>query len=326
MSVISQQMARKRRVLQWWPLLLFMVVAVLGALWLWQAWPQVVMRSALWQREVNIQMSTLLKAVAENPTKAGGTLLLFSFVYGVLHALGPGHGKVVITTWLATHPSKLKLAIGLTLASSLLQGLVAILLVVVVLSLLALPARQLHLSGYWLEKGSYLLVGVLGLLLCWRALKRLRQLLQAPRFRAFTPHHVHHDNCGCGHQHLPTQSQLQNGGDWRARLVIVLSMGMRPCSGAIMVLLFSKVIGVFAWGVASALAMAAGTSLTISGLALLVHGFRQLAVKISGKRAPVLWRQIGWTTLALAGGVVLVSAAVVMWMSALPPGGGLRPF
>jgi len=326
MSVISQQMARKRRVLQWWPLLLFMVIAVLGALWLWQAWPQVVMRSALWQREVNIQMSTLLKAVAENPTKAGGTLLLFSFVYGVLHALGPGHGKVVITTWLATHPSKLKPAIGLTLASSLLQGLVAILLVVVVLSLLALPARQLHLSGYWLEKGSYLLVGVLGLLLCWRALKRLRQLLHAPRFRAFTPHHIHHDNCGCGHQHLPTQTQLQNGGDWRARLVIVLSMGMRPCSGAIMVLLFSKVIGVFAWGVASALAMAAGTSLTISGLALLVHGFRQLAVKISGKRAPVLWRQIGWTTLALAGGVVLVSAAVVMWMSALPPGGGLRPF
>ncbi|MHC0463583.1 nickel/cobalt transporter [Kosakonia cowanii] len=326
MSVISQQMARKRRVLQWWPLLLFMVVAVFGALWLWQAWPQVVMRSALWQREVNIQMSTLLKAVAENPASAGGTLLLFSFVYGVLHALGPGHGKVVITTWLATHPSKLKPAIGLTLASSLLQGLVAILLVVVVLSLLALPARQLHLSGYWLEKGSYLLVGVLGLLLCWRALKRLRQLLQAPKFRAFTPHHVHHDNCGCGHQHLPTQSQLQNGGDWRARLVIVLSMGMRPCSGAIMVLLFSKVIGVFAWGVASALAMAAGTSLTISGLALLVHGFRQLAVKLSGKRAPVLWRQIGWTTLALAGGVVLVSAAVVMWMSALPPGGGLRPF
>lgn len=326
MSVISQQMARKRRVLQWWPLLLFMVVALFGALWLWQAWPQVVMRSALWQREVNIQMSTLLKAVAENPTKAGGTLLLFSFVYGVLHALGPGHGKVVITTWLATHPSKLKPAIGLTLASSLLQGLVAILLVVVVLSLLALPARQLHLSGYWLEKGSYLLVGVLGLLLCWRALKRLLLLLHAPRFRAFTPHHVHDDNCGCGHQHLPTQSQLQNGGDWRARLVIVLSMGMRPCSGAIMVLLFSKVIGVFAWGVASALAMAAGTSLTISGLALLVHGFRQLAVKISGKRAPVLWRQIGWTTLALAGGVVLVSAAVVMWMSALPPGGGLRPF
>jgi ABC-type nickel/cobalt efflux system permease component RcnA len=50
-------------------------------------------------------MSGLLKAVAENPTAAGFSLLAFSFIYGVLHALGPGHGKIVITTWLATHPS-----------------------------------------------------------------------------------------------------------------------------------------------------------------------------------------------------------------------------
>lgn len=148
-----------------------MLLAVGGALWLWQAWPQVMLKSILWQREVNQQMSGLLKAVAENPTKAGGALLAFSFIYGVLHALGPGHGKIVITTWLATHPSKLKSSIGLTLASSLLQGGVAIALVVVVLSLLQLPARQLHMSSFWLEKGSYALVGVLGLILCWRALK-----------------------------------------------------------------------------------------------------------------------------------------------------------
>jgi ABC-type uncharacterized transport system, permease component len=137
---------------------------------------------------------------------------------------------------------------------------------------------------------------------------------------------AHDAHCGCGHQHLPTQEQLQNGDDWRARLMIVLSMGMRPCSGAIMVLLFSKVIGVFGWGMLSALAMAAGTSLTISSLALLVHSFRQLAVKLSGNKTPVLWRQIGWTTLALAGGVILLVAAITMWMSAVPVGRGLRPF
>ncbi|WP_039055903.1 nickel/cobalt transporter [Enterobacter sp. Bisph1] len=326
MPVTHRVSARKRRVIPWWPLALFALCALIAALWLWQAWPQVMLKSIIWQREVNRQMSGLLQAVAENPQQAGGALLLFSFVYGVLHALGPGHGKVVITTWLATHPSKLKPAIGLTLASSLLQGVVAIVLVTVVLTLLALPARQLHLSSYWLEKGSYLLVGMLGLLLCVRALRKLRALLSAPKFRAFTVQHEHHEGCGCGHQHLPNPAQLQSGEEWRARLMIILSMGMRPCSGAIMVLLFSKVIGVFAWGVASALVMAAGTSLTISSLALLVHGFRQLAVKLSGHRAPVLWRQVGWTTLALAGGVILIAAAVVMWISALPPGGGLRPF
>ncbi|WP_333496824.1 nickel/cobalt transporter [Kluyvera sp. CHPC 1.251] len=326
MSVISVNRRTSRRWLSLWPLLLFFAVAVIGLLWLWQAWPQVMLQSVVWQRDVNQQMSGLLQAVAENPTQAGGALLLFSFVYGVLHALGPGHGKVVITTWLATHPSKLKSSIGLTLAASLLQGLVAIGLVVVVLTLLRLPARQLHLSSFWLEKGSYALVGVLGLLLCWRALKKLRMLLRKPKFTAFTPHHVHDQHCGCGHQHMPDPKQLERDEDWRARLMIILSMGMRPCSGAIMVLLFSKVIGVFGWGVASALAMAAGTSLTISSLALLVHGFRTLAVKLSGNKTPVLWRQVGWTTLALAGGAVLVAAAVVMWLSAVPVGRGLRPF
>lgn len=326
MSVIASPARKSRRWLHLWQLALFLLLAVCGALWLWHAWPQVMMKSIVWQREVNQQMSGLLKAVAENPTKAGGSLLAFSFLYGVLHALGPGHGKIVIATWLATHPSRLKSSIGLTLASSLLQGGVAIALVVVVLSLLRLPARQLHISSFWLEKGSYALVGVLGLLLCWRALKKLRALLHKPQFRAFTPHHEHTANCGCGHQHLPTQAQLQNGDDWRARLMVVLSMGMRPCSGAIMVLLFSKVMGVFGWGMLSALAMAAGTSLTISSLALLVHSFRQLAVKLSGNKTPVLWRQVGWTTLALAGGMILLVAAVTMWMSAVPVGRGLRPF
>ena len=100
MSVISSPIRKPRRWLHLWPLALFLLFAVCGALWLWQAWPQVMMKSIIWQREVNQQMSGLLKAVAENPAKAGGSLLAFSFVYGVLHALGPGHGKIVITTGL----------------------------------------------------------------------------------------------------------------------------------------------------------------------------------------------------------------------------------
>ncbi|CCJ85681.1 putative membrane protein [Cronobacter dublinensis 582] len=175
MSVISTPFGA-RRLVHFWPLALFAVLALAGGVWLWLAWPQVLMKSAVWQRDINREMSALLQQVAQNPTRAGSSLLLFSFVYGVLHALGPGHGKVVIATWLATHPSRLKTSLTLTFASSLLQGLVAITLVTVVLTVRALPARQLHLSGYWLEKGSYLLVGALGLLLCWRACSALREV------------------------------------------------------------------------------------------------------------------------------------------------------
>ncbi|EPF15261.1 High-affinity nickel-transport protein [Cedecea davisae] len=327
MSVIASSSAASRRWVHLWPLALFLLFAAAGLYSLWIYWPQILLNSASWQRAINQELSGLLRQVAENPTRAGWSLLSFSFVYGVLHALGPGHGKIVITTWLATHPSKIASSLRLTFAASLLQGLVAILLVVVVLVVLALPSRQLHLSSFWLEKGSYLLVGVLGGMLSWRALRRLGVLLKRkPKFTSFTPHHVHHAHCGCGHQHMPDEKQLAAGSDWRARLMIVLSMGMRPCSGAIMVLLFSKVIGVFGWGVLSALAMAAGTSITISGLALLVHSFRTLAVRLSGNQAPVLWRQVGWSTLALAGGVILIAAAVIMWLSVQPMARGIRPF
>ncbi|HKN04649.1 MAG TPA: nickel/cobalt transporter [Buttiauxella sp.] len=327
MSVIPSSRADSRRWLQMWPLAIFLLICAVGLYCLWHYWPQIILNSASWQKSINQQMSTLLREVAENPARAGWSLLSFSFVYGVLHALGPGHGKVVITTWLATHPSRLKSSLKLTFAASLLQGLVAIGLVTVVLGILALPSRQLHMSSFWLEKGSYLLVGILGLMLCVRALRNLQHVLRKPqRFTSFTPHHVHDEKCGCGHQHLPTEKQLEAGEDWRARIMIVLSMGMRPCSGALMVLLFSKVIGVYHWGMLSALTMAAGTSLTISGLAFLVHGFRTLAVRMSGNKAPVLWRQVAWATLALAGGGILVLAAVVMWLSAQPVVRGIRPF
>lgn len=326
MSVMLSSKSTSRRWLHLWPLALFLLISAAGLYALWHFWPQILLNSAAWQKTINQQLSGLLRQVAENPARAGWSLLLFSFVYGVLHALGPGHGKIVITTWLATHPSRLRSSLNLTFAASLLQGLVAIALVTVVLGVLQLPSRQLHMSSFWLEKGSYLLVGVLGLMLALRALKKLRQALGRPKFTSFTPQHVHHENCGCGHQHLPTEQQLAAGEDWRARLTIVLSMGLRPCSGAIMVLLFSKVIGVFSWGVLSALAMAAGTSITISGLALLVHSFRSFAVKISGNKAPVPWRQVGWATLALAGSLVLIAAAVVMWLSAQPVVRGIRPF
>jgi len=310
-----------------WPLLLFLLLAAGAFFALWGYWPQILAQSMQWQRAINQELSSLLRQVAENPTRAGWILLGVSFSYGVLHALGPGHGKIVITTWLATHPSKLKTSLKLTFAASLLQGLVAIGLVTILLVVLQLPSRQLHLSSFWLEKGSYLLVGVLGLLLCLRAIRRLLTLLRRqPHFRTFTPQHIHDEHCGCGHQHVPNPQQLAAGDDWRARLMVIVSMGIRPCSGAIMVLLFSKVIGVFSWGVLSALAMASGTAITLSGLALLVHGCRNFAIRLSKNRPPLLWQQVGWSSLALAGGVILVVAAVVMWLSAQPVTRGFRPF
>ncbi len=295
----------------------------------WVVWQQI---SVDLQRRLHQVMTLLLQEVGENRPRAGITLAAFSFLYGVLHALGPGHGKIIIMTYLATHPSRLRGSLAMTLAASLLQGIVAIALVTLVLGVLQLSSRLLHQSSFWLEKGSYVLVILLGAMLCLRALKQAvalrRRNAGGMRIRTLRPleeGHVHDENCGCGHQHVPSARQTEAAVSWRTRLAVIVAMGIRPCSGAILVLLFAKVIGVYGWGVAAALAMSAGTAMTISGIALLVHAARGLAQRVaaqSGKKTsgylPLL--------IILAGGIILIVAGVLLYQGAVPPGGGIRPF
>lgn len=335
---MSVNISESRRHWAWdlWPLLAFLLLMAAGGVLLWHYWPRILFSSIIWQRDLHQELAGLLQQVKANPQQAGLTLMGFSLIYGIVHAVGPGHGKIVITTYLATHPSRLKNSLKLTFASAVVQGLVAVLLVTVMLGVLQLSSRQLHQSSFWLERGSFMLVMLLGVLLCWRAIRRcyhtLKNLPATPglsiqRIRPLNDPHVHSDQCGCGHQHLPTNQQLQAGSDWRTQATIVLAMGLRPCSGAIMVLLFSKVIGVYFWGVMSALVMALGTSITVSLIGLLVFYSRAMAVKLSAKRTPAAWQTVAWSTLALTGGIILLLAGILLYnASAASAGGGIGPF
>ncbi len=301
-----------------------------GALLVWLYWSQILLQSVLWQKDLHRQMTQLLQQVAEQPHQAGISLVIFSLIYGVLHALGPGHGKVVIATFLATHPSRVRTSIRLTLLASLLQGSVAIVLVTVMLVLLKTSSRQLHLSSFWLEKGSYLLVIGLGVMIGYRALRALWLALRprpAPVFRAFQPQHQHDEHCGCGHAHLPTPQQMNGNVSWKTQMLVVVSMGLRPCSGAIMMLLFAKVIGVYGWGILSAAVMALGTALTISAIGLLVQQARSVAQRLAQPGAGAGIMRLLIPILALTGSLILIVVGIALWQSArLTLGGGIRPF
>lgn len=313
-----------------WPLWLMAALLLSGGLLVWIYWSQILLQSVLWQKDLHRQMTQLLQQVAEQPHQAGLSLVIFSLLYGVLHALGPGHGKVVIATFLATHPARVKTSIRLTLLASLLQGSVAIGLVTVMLVILQTSSRQLHLSSFWLEKGSYLLVIGLGVLMGYRALRALWRALRprpAPLFRAFQPHHQHDAQCGCGHAHLPTPQQMQGSVSLKTQLLVVVSMGLRPCSGAIMMLLFAKVIGVYGWGVLSAAVMACGTALTISAIGVLVQQARSVAQRLAQPRETAGRARLLIPLLTLTGSLILIVAGLALWQSAqLTLGGGIRPF
>ncbi len=313
-----------------WPLPAAGLLLLLTAMLLWHAWPHILLQSVLWQKALNHSLTQLLQQVAAQPRQAGITLLLLSLAYGVLHALGPGHGKVVIATFLATHPAQLRTSIRLTLLAALLQGGVAIALVTLMLVVLQTSSRQLHLSSYWLEKGSYLLVIALGCWLGCRAVKSLRAALRPAagwQIRAIHTQHQHDAACACGHTHVPDAHQLAHAVSFRTQLLLVLSMGLRPCSGALMMLLFAKVIDVYLWGVAAALAMALGTALTVSLLGIVVQRSRVMAAKLSRSAADKKRSAVVMALLMLLGAIALILAGVLLWQSALPAASnGLRPF
>ncbi|ADU70240.1 nickel/cobalt transporter [Pantoea sp. At-9b] len=326
MSLISLPAGSRRL----WPLWLLALILLLAAGMLWQYWPQILLQSVLWQKVLNREMTQLLQQVAQQPQQAGVTLMLFSLAYGVLHALGPGHGKVVISTFLATHPARLKTSMKLTLLAALLQGGVAIGLVTVMLVVLQTSSRTMHLGSYWLEKGSYLLVMALGVWVGWRAVRALRAALKPVakmQIHAIRPHHQHDEHCGCGHAHLPSAAQMEQAVSGKTQALVVFSMGLRPCSGAIMMLLFAKVIDVYVWGVASAIAMAMGTAVTVSAMGLLVQRSRKLAEKLGSASPTTQGAQVLMPLLAIVGSVVLVVVGALLWQSAQPMmSSGLRPF
>lgn len=123
--------------------------------------------------------------------------------------------------------------------------------------------------------------------------------------RRLTPAHQHDASCGCGHHGVGQDLQ---GADWKTRLGVVLAIGVRPCSGAIMILLFANALGIVSWGIAAVMSMALGTALSILGLSLLVHYARHRTVKrLATNHRPRPWLV---PLMKILGGLALILFAV----------------
>jgi len=94
--------------------------------------------------------------------------------------------------------------------------------------------------------------------------------------------HVHDEHCG--HSHGPEPSELAGPGGWSRGLSAVLTVGIRPCSGAILVLVFALAQGLFWTGVAATLLMGLGTAITVSTIALIAVSAKSLAARMASGR------------------------------------------
>ena len=243
----------------------------------------------------------LIQAVRAVKTDGHALRLLagLSFLYGVFHAAGPGHGKAVISAYLLADGGTLRRGIALSFAAALVQACAAILFVGSLVVVLGATAVAMARAMDVVEIAAY---GGIALLGAYLTLVKGRALLAL--VRGMPAGHAHGPDCGCGDAHAPEPAMLEGQGGWRRAMVAVISAGARPCSGAILVLTFAVAQGVPWSGVAAVMAMGLGTALTVSAIATLAVYGKRLAVGLAGfagARSSVVLRA-----------VELIAALVVM--------------
>jgi ABC-type nickel/cobalt efflux system permease component RcnA len=244
------------------------------------------------QSEFYREMSATIRA-AKSDGSAVWTLLAISFGYGIFHAAGPGHGKAVISSYLLANEETARRGIALSFASALLQALVAVVLVGVCALLLNATAKTMCGAERAIEIASYALIAAFGARLVWTKGGGFFRSLQAERPVPAAHHHGHrhdhhlHDHvhdAHCSHSHGPTPDQLAGPGGWRRGLGAIFAVGIRPCSGAILVLVFALAQGLFWAGVVATFVMGLGTAITVATIAVMAVSAKDLARRLSNGR------------------------------------------
>ncbi|RZA13490.1 MAG: nickel/cobalt transporter, partial [Proteobacteria bacterium] len=276
-----------------------------------------------------------------------------SFLYGVFHSAGPGHGKVVISSYVLANERQLRQGIALSALSALLQSLVAIGFVLVLAGMLNLTSTALGDAAYWVEILSYAMVVALGLWLIARKVfgwghhhHHHHHYQEMPAKRDIWhdhdsehghdhahAHHDHgHDHHNHGHPHGHNHQHGHEGhdhahraehmhhavgpadlkGSWREKLGVVLAVGLRPCSGALVVMVFALSQGVLLAGIVSVLLMGLGTAITVAVLASLAVGAKGLVSRLGGAESALAHGIVWWAELAGAAFVLLFGVLLLM--------------
>jgi nickel/cobalt exporter len=199
------------------------------------------------QRSLNQTLSRHVRLAARGESPHAVTMVLgVAFVYGVLHSIGPGHGKVVIASLVLGRGTGHMRAIGVGFAVSLLQIASSIGLVAVLAFLLGQRGTEVVERSVGIELVSYGLIGLVGLYM-------VADTALPERWR---PRHRH-----------PGLPDLAAGAPGLT-VSAVLAAGLTPCPSAIIVLLFALAAGSFALGVVASVVMAIGMGLTLAVVAL----------------------------------------------------------
>lgn len=238
-----------------------LVLVAAGALLFLVPWIDIIFWASNAQRSFQDSMARALSAIQAGDMSFVWVLCSATAAYGFAHALGPGHGKVLLGgAAMATGATHRRMAF-LTVLSSLAQSGTAILLVGLFAVLFGLSAAQLGpIADDWLAPASYTAIALLGVYLMWRGFGFWRAARPAHAHHAADCGHHQQQACGCGHAHGPSIEDVRSLQTWKEAAFLVGAIAMRPCTGAIFVLVIALRFDVFWVGCLAVLTMGLGTA------------------------------------------------------------------
>ncbi|MEJ8560102.1 hypothetical protein QTO30_01810 [Yoonia sp. GPGPB17] len=291
-----------------WPVVILGALGAL-ALWFWAfgGADQIAGFAITAQRDVQNAMAAALRGLRAGEPGALATLWGLCFAYGFVHAVGPGHGKLVIGGYGAGTRVPARRLAGLALGASLAQSLTAVLLVYAAVFLFGWGRAQMTgVADDVLAPLSYALIGMVGLWLLLRGVRHLRPAHD----------HTHHGDSevcsSCGHAHGPTLKQAETVRSWRDALIVIGTIAVRPCTGALFLLILTWRLDIVWAGIAGALIMGLGTASITVLVAFAAVGFRESALQLVSHSAVA--RTLAWVEI-LAGGTVLILASQLVLRS-----------
>ena len=267
------------------------LVALIGVLWLSGGLDGLARALQGAQEAAQNRMAAAIRALRAGEAGALSAFWAVCFSYGVLHAAGPGHGKLLIGGYGVARRVPMGPLAGLALASSLAQAVVAVALVYAAVAVLGLSRLAVERAAdRWMAPASHAMIAGLGLWLAWRGARGLRRQAGAGHDTAHDHAHGHghghdhghdHDHAhghhhdahcaSCGHAHGPTLEEVSRLTGWRDAVALVAGIALRPCTGALFVLILTWQLGIAAAGIAGVFIMGLGTALvttTVAGLAV----------------------------------------------------------
>jgi ABC-type nickel/cobalt efflux system permease component RcnA len=307
------------------------LAAVLALAWAFGAVDALARWAAEGQRAAQNAMAGALRRLHAGEAGALAALLGVAFTYGFLHAVGPGHGKMLIGGYGAASRVRLAPLAAIAAASSAMQATVAVALVYG--GAFALGWGRVQVEGAaddWLAPAGLIAMLAIGLWLLVRGVRGLGLRLtpasptlalagggQTRDYAEFHDHrHGHETDHGhgpaaacdtCGHRHGPAPEDIARLSGWRDAVLLVGAIGLRPCTGALFLLILTWRMGLTWAGIAGAYAMAMGTALVTVAVA---------ALSVSARDGAHLWAGRLALLRVLAPAAELVVGALVVAVSA----------